>query len=134
MNKPTKPALHKSQPAPQHKVQHTSVQQSSFSGPIPHPEILQGYNAIIPGAAERILSMAEDDAKHQRAIEMAALDAAKSEARLGQWLGFIIGIAALGTSLTATFLGAEVVAGIIGGTTVIGLVSAFIIGRIKQRP
>ena len=95
---------------------------------------MQGYNAIIPGAAERILTMAEDDAKHQRAIEMAALNAAKFEVRLGQWLGFIIGIAALGTSLTAIFLGAEVVAGIIGGTTVVGLVSAFIFGRIKQSP
>ena len=65
---------------------------------------MQSYNAIILGAAERILTMAEDDAKHQRAIEMAALNAAKFEVRLGQWLGFIIGIAALGTSLTAIFL------------------------------
>ena len=132
MNKPTKTTPHKSQPAPQSKV-HTAVQQTSFSGPIPHPEILHGYDAIVPGAAERILTMAEDDAKHQRVIEMAALDAAKAEVRLGQWLGFIIGIAALGTSLTAIFLGAEVVAGIIGGTTVVGLVSAFIFGRIKQK-
>ena len=133
MNKPTKNIQHKPSLPPQSQVR-TAVQQTSFSGPIPHPEIMQGYNAIIPGAAERILTMAEDDAKHQRAIEMAALNAAKSEVRLGQWLGFIIGIAALGTSLTAIFLGAEVVAGIIGGTTVVGLVSAFIFGRIKQSP
>ena len=34
---------------------------------------MQSYNAIIIGAAERILTMAEDDAKHQRAIEMPLL-------------------------------------------------------------
>ncbi len=131
MNKPTKTTPHKPQTTHQSKV---AVQQTSFSGPIPHPDTLHGYDLIIPGAAERILAMAEADAKHQREIEMAALNAAKSEVRLGQWLGFIIGLAALGTSLTAIILDAEVVAGIIGGTTVVGLVSAFIFGRIKQKP
>jgi len=43
-----------------------------FSGPLPHPEILNRYDQIITGAAERILIMAEEDARHQRDIEKTA--------------------------------------------------------------
>jgi len=57
---PTVPAGQKEQT----KVAHLTQQQ--FSGPVPHPQILQGYDQIIPGAAERILRMAEEDAEHQR--------------------------------------------------------------------
>lgn len=30
-----------------------------FSGPIPHPDTIQKYEEILPGAADRIISMAE---------------------------------------------------------------------------
>ena len=65
-------------------------------------------------------------------MEVAALQTARVEARLGQWLGFGIGIAALGTSLAALFLGSPWVAGILGGATVVGLVSVFIVGRVRK--
>ena len=45
---------------------------------------VEGYDPIVPGAAERILAMAEADAKHQREIELAALQAADHEVRRGQ--------------------------------------------------
>lgn len=64
---PTVPAGQKEQT----KVAHLTQQQ--FSGPVPHPQILQGYDQIIPGAAERILRMAEEDAEHQREIEKTAI-------------------------------------------------------------
>lgn len=40
-----------------------------FSGPIPHPRILKGYEEILPGSADRILTMAENQSKHRQAIE-----------------------------------------------------------------
>ena len=36
----------------------------AYSGPIPHPSILEQYNVIIPDAAEQILRMAEKNAQH----------------------------------------------------------------------
>lgn len=39
---------------------------SEFSGPLPHPEILAKYEDILPGAATRILEMAEEQANHRR--------------------------------------------------------------------
>lgn len=37
-------------------------EQKVYSGPIPPPDTLNQYNEIVPGAAERILCMAEDNA------------------------------------------------------------------------
>ena len=41
-----------------------------YSGPIPHPKIISGYEEILPGAADRILSMAEKESQHRHDIWM----------------------------------------------------------------
>lgn len=41
-------------------------QQISFSGPIPHPDLLAQYDQIIPNGADRILLMAEAQSRHRR--------------------------------------------------------------------
>ena len=107
-------------------------QQASFSGPMPPPAVLEGYERLVQGAAERILVMAESDAKHQQEIEFAALRAAEAEIKRGQLFGFVIGLTALGASMLALAMGSPAVAGVIGGTTVVGLVSVFIIGRVVK--
>ena len=40
-----------------------------FSGPLPPPEDLERYDKVIPGAAERIISMAEEEMKHRHVNE-----------------------------------------------------------------
>lgn len=108
------------------------IQHSSFSGPMPHPTVLEGYERLVPGAAERILVMAEADAKHQRELEFEALRAAAGEVKRGQFFGLTIGCTALVASVCALYLGSPAVAGVIGGTTVVGLVSVFIVGRFAK--
>jgi len=39
---------------------------ATFVGPIPPPDILQGYDNILPGLADRIVSMAEAEGNHRR--------------------------------------------------------------------
>ena len=107
-------------------------QQATFSGPMPHPSVLEGYERLVKGAAERILVMAESDAKHQQEIEFAALRAAEAEVKRAQLFAFGIGITALGASMLALAMGSPGVAGVIGGSTVVGLVSVFIVGRVVK--
>ena len=51
---------------PQKQTQTENLEQiviaQQFSGPIPPPDALAQYNNIVPGAAERILKMAENQA------------------------------------------------------------------------
>jgi uncharacterized membrane protein len=42
---------------------------ASFQGPLPPPAMLQAYENIVPGAAARILAMAETQASHRRELE-----------------------------------------------------------------
>lgn len=41
----------------------------AFSGPIPPPEAMERYERVVPGAADRIISMAETEQKHRHAYE-----------------------------------------------------------------
>ncbi|WP_087741769.1 DUF2335 domain-containing protein [Levilactobacillus zymae] len=40
-----------------------------YSGPIPHPAILQGYERLSPGAAKRIIENGVQESEHRRMLE-----------------------------------------------------------------
>ena len=52
-------------------IEHTQV----FSGPTPHPEIMERYDALVPGSAERLFLLAEAESAHRREIEAKVSDA-----------------------------------------------------------
>ena len=76
--------------------QELSVARSNFfSGPLPHPDHLREYENILPGSADRVIRMAEEQAQHRRQLETLVFTSnTKLEAR-GQILGFLIAITAL---------------------------------------
>jgi uncharacterized membrane protein len=55
-------------PQARDKPQIVALQHQEYSGPLPPPDALAMYDKIIPGAAERILKMAENEAaaRHRR--------------------------------------------------------------------
>ncbi|ESS02203.1 hypothetical protein NB22_00610 [Limosilactobacillus fermentum NB-22] len=42
-----------------------------YSGPIPHPKILAGYQALYPDAAKKIIENGLDESRHRRQLETA---------------------------------------------------------------
>jgi uncharacterized membrane protein len=99
---------------------------------MPPPAILEGYEKIVPGAAERILKMAEASMKHQQQYDNALLEASRKQVARGQILGFLIGLAAISASVYSAVIGYPILAGILGGATVVGLVTAFVVGRVTE--
>jgi uncharacterized membrane protein len=61
-------------------------------GPIPHPTILDQYNAIIPNGADRILAMAEKQAAHRQYLEKTVIESDKKRSAMGLFLGFILAL------------------------------------------
>jgi uncharacterized membrane protein len=106
---------------------------STFSGPIPPPELLKGYNEIITNGAERILIMAENQSTHRIQLENHAIRDELKQSKLGQIFGFILGLVGMGLATTLAILGHEAIAGIFGTTTIIGLVTVFVLGKKMQQ-
>jgi uncharacterized membrane protein len=44
----------------------------SFSGPLPHPQVLVQYNEAVPDGAERVFRLTENQAQHRQALEVRA--------------------------------------------------------------
>lgn len=61
---------------------------------LPDPEDLAKYEKIIPGGAERILEMAELQARHQQEVEVKAVITKARTANLKQVTFFILALAA----------------------------------------
>lgn len=68
----------------------TIIQQESFSGPIPHPRIMAGYEQVLPGSANRILKMAERQQEHRFGLESSSINSQLKSNRMGQLFGFIL--------------------------------------------
>jgi uncharacterized membrane protein len=102
-------------------------------GILPPPEILQAYEAIVHGSAERLLDVFEKLSVHRRSLETRAQEAQIADTRRGQIFGLVIGLAAIVSgSLTAIF-GSPLAGGFIGGGGVIGLVSVFVLGQYPRK-
>lgn len=100
-----------------------------FSGPLPAPDVLRGYDDILPSAAERIIRMAEKEQTNTHETGLLALRETASGNRRGQIIGGIVAVAALGRAAFLGYHGHSIAAGTVGGTTVVGLVTVFVIGR-----
>ena len=50
-------------------VQRVAAVTENFSGPMPHPRHLKGYEEIVPGSAREILDMAKAEQRHRHRME-----------------------------------------------------------------
>ena len=103
-------------------------EEHSFSGPLPHPEILRQFEQVSPGAAERNIKMAEDQSIHLRELEKQVISSDISRSKWGQILGFIISICGLSASAFIAIFGNPIAGTIIGVGTIASLVGVFMYG------
>ena len=95
----------------------TVVQQEiqQFSGPLPHPEIMKGYENLLPGCTERIIKMAEEEALHRHSIETEIIKMESRDSLLGVIFAFLLSIFFLGAGVGVILL-VPGTAGTISGT------------------
>ncbi len=85
-----------------------SIKRHTFSSPIPPPEILKGYNEAIPGAADRILKMAEKQSAHRIQMEEYVIHQQQKQSWRGQHYGLIIALAFLIASFVLIYTGHDI--------------------------
>lgn len=121
--KATSPAQQQSAPS---RITQIVAAMQQWSGPMPHPDDLAAYDRILPGAADRILTMAEEQASHRRDLERTVVTSGVEQAKRGQQYGLVIAVVGLLVSLWMVALGADVTATVIGGSTLASLVGLFV--------
>jgi uncharacterized membrane protein len=133
----------------QQQLQIHNLTHQSFEGPIPPPAALQQYEAIVPGAAERILAMAEEESRHRRQQEAIAnqanVDAQKRQLQIaeqqtksvfqsdaaGQLFGFIVSAGCVSGSIFLAYINQPWVASVLAGLPLAGIIRAL---RERQKP
>jgi uncharacterized membrane protein len=105
-----------------------SIQHVSFSGPVPPPGILEGYERLVPGSAQKFIDAAMEQAKHRRELESKVIDSDIRNSKLGLYFGLIIGISGLVSAVITSVYGSEVISAVLGAGTLVALVGAFIYG------
>ncbi len=67
------------------KMQHIRI-----SSPIPPPEIMKGYNALMPDAMEKFFALAEKQSNHRQEIEKIEVINQNKRANIGLWAAWSI--------------------------------------------
>jgi uncharacterized membrane protein len=63
-----------------------------WSGPLPPPAALEQFERSAPGAADRILGMAEREEEHRHTQERAMLRSDTQARARGQWMAFLVAL------------------------------------------
>ena len=118
-----------------------------YQGAVPHPDILRGFDELVPGAAARLIKLAEDEAEHRRKIETMAIDAniatqqnqlalgekqQKSVFRsdlIGQVFGLIVCLSSIAAAIYLGINGHDWLAGAIAAIPTAALIQAFALSK-----
>ena len=119
-------------PDKKHLIMAVVQKKEVYSGPIPHPEHLKQYEELVPGAANRLISMAENENAHRQKEEDKIINAEIINKNRGQIFGFILMLICLigGFILIAICKNGYGIASIIGSAAVLAL--AYIYGKKSE--
>lgn len=109
------------------------IREESYSGPIPSPKALQEYDVILPGAADRIIKMAESQQIHRMSMEQKAITEQLSFNKRGQILGFIIFCLGIAVAIFFACYDMKTFAGIFLTGTMVTIISIFVSGKREAK-
>ncbi len=109
-----------------------------YTGPVPPPVILEQLERIVPGAAERIIVMAEKEQQATHTLyqnehsrkERAQKDEHR-ENMTSLWMAFFVSLTFVGCGTVLVLNGFEKIGCTLIGTTLLGVVASFLRNKNK---
>ncbi|MBU1626686.1 DUF2335 domain-containing protein [bacterium] len=126
----------KKSPTPQRKeTSLTKVQGQvlSYSSPFPPPEILEKYNAIHPGLAERTITLIEQQSKHRQELENIVVKSGSRDSKWGIICAFITSVLGIVGGVICVLKGHDGAGGTITSICLTSLVGTFVYGTSSRR-
>ena len=109
--------------------------ETSFSVPLPPPSILEAYEGILPGTAERLLSLTENEISHRHTWEKSEQHNRNQRFARGQHLGALLGMALIAVAGYSVYANQPLVAFLcvsVGGIPVLNSFIRFLIDRFSS--
>ncbi|MEO5916523.1 MAG: DUF2335 domain-containing protein [Luteolibacter sp.] len=106
---------------------------SIYSGPIPSPEMLGGFNDVMENGADRVMRMAEAQSAHRISIEAKTVASQNRQGECGQIFAMISVLALIAAGVWTTLEGHAGVGATVFGTTIVGVATAFILGKSSMK-
>jgi len=103
-----------------------------WSGPLPPPAALEQFERASPGAADRILTMAEREEEHRQDLERIMVSSEIRSRNRGQFLGFLIAAITLIGGIWLVYEGKDWPGLVAILTPLIGLVGIFVYTQDKE--
>lgn len=110
-----------------------SFSTTAYSGPVPLPEIIREWEDLLPGSADRLLTMAERQAEHRMSLEKTVIQGDSQRANWGLGLAFVVTLVLISGGLVLIGLGHDVAGASVIGTNAIGLAALFIYGQESRK-
>lgn len=105
----------------------------SYSGLLPHPHHLAGFDEVVPGSAKVIIDEFVAQSQHRRVQEAMVVQGNEARNAIGQWLGFALLLAGIVSGLViALTVNATVGGSVIGGVIASGALVWVIGGRAPR--
>lgn len=109
------------------------IQERRYSGPLPTPALLKEFDNVVPGCAERIIRMAEEQAKHRQLLERTVIIGDSKRANQGLWVGGTIAFLFLVGAVFLIYNGHDWAGGILASVDLVSIVGVFIYGTVSRR-
>ena len=119
------------QSEPQNKKVIRVEKTEMFAGPVPHPEIVEKYEKIYPGAAKKIFDEWENQVKHRHHIEKSIVWTDNIKSILGVIFGFVAVGGAIGCGAYTALKGHPLFG---GGLSLAGLAMLAVAFLTSRKP
>ena len=127
------PTAPKPDPVATFQIRSAHSTEISFQGPIPPPEILAGYEGVIEGAADRILTMAEEQSKHRKKLEEIVIRGGSRNQVVGMIFAFILSLVIVGSGALLIYNDKSLEGLSLIVADVVALAAVFLYGKNAQR-
>jgi len=102
-----------------------------YSGDVVHPRIARGWEELCPGAANRLLTMAEKQGEHRIWWEKSAINHGAAFQYLGLVFAFLVSLSLIAGAVYCATINQPWVSGALVAASAVGMVKAFL--EIRKR-
>ena len=107
-----------------------AMEQRMYSGPLPPSDEIAAYEQTCKGAANRIITMAEQSLNNRITNEQFIIKEDAKQVGRGQIFGFILALFFGGIAFALGLQGHDVLAGIIAGSDIVALAVIFVLNKV----